>query len=140
MDLMNFMYPLAGGILVGLAATFMLYFNGRITGVSGIVGMGLTKISRANDWRYLFIAGLILGSVLLNYINPGFFEYNNYLPFGYGKAVAAGLLVGYGTRLGSGCTSGHGVCGLSRLSKRSFAATLTFIGVAIVTNLVMKQF
>jgi len=138
MDLMRFAYPLAGGILVGLAAALMLYFNGRITGVSGIVGMSLSKITRANDWRYLFIAGLILGSVLLYFINPAYYAYQ--VPFGYGKAIIAGLFVGFGTRLGSGCTSGHGVCGLSRLSKRSFAATLTFIGVAIITNFVITRF
>lgn len=138
MDLTNFMYPLAGGVLIGLAATFMLYFNGRITGVSGLIGMSLTKITRANDWRYLFLAGLILGSVLLYFINPAFFAYE--LPFGYGKAIIAGLLVGFGTRLGRGCTSGHGVCGLPRLSKRSLVATLTFMGVAIITTFVLKQF
>ncbi|RLA63401.1 MAG: YeeE/YedE family protein [Epsilonproteobacteria bacterium] len=138
MDLMSSMPPLAGGILIGLAASIMLFFNGRITGVSGLIGMSLTKITRANDWRYLFIAGLILGSVLLNFVNPTFYDYQ--LPFGFGKAIVAGLLVGFGTRLGRGCTSGHGVCGLPRLSKRSLVVTLTFMGVAIITRFIMKQF
>lgn len=138
MDFTNFIYPTLGGVLIGLAASLMLFFNGRITGVSGVLGMSLSKITRANDWRYLFIAGLILGSVLLYFINPALYSYS--VPFGFGKAIIAGLLVGFGTRLGSGCTSGHGVCGLPRLSKRSTAATLIFIGSAMVTTFLMKLF
>ena len=138
MDLTNFAYPLVGGILIGLASVVMLYFNGRIAGISGLLGMSLDKLSSANAWRYLFLFGLVLGSIILNFINPGFYNYQ--IPVGYPTAIAAGLFVGFGTRLGKGCTSGHGVCGLSRVSFRSLVATVTFIGLGMLTVAVVKQF
>jgi hypothetical protein len=137
--------PLAsviGGALLGLAAAILLAFNGRIAGISGIFGgliNGLTEHGPAEEkrWRGLFLAGLLLGGVLLRWLDA------RYLP---GPAIdslivlaVAGLLVGFGTQLGSGCTSGHGICGLSRLSPRSLVATLTFMTVAFITTFVVRH-
>ncbi len=118
---------LAGGALIGLSATLMLLLHGRITGISGIFAGAVSpwaeKAERPTRW--VFLAGLIAGGFLLQQLMPGAFT----LPPGRSLlvVVAAGLLVGVGTRLGGGCTSGHGVCGLSRFSPRSLVATITFI-------------
>lgn len=115
----------AGGLLIGLAAAMFVLLNGRIAGISGILG-GLLKPARGDiSWRVAFIAGLVAA--------PWAYAALAALPrvqvdAGYGVLVAAGLLVGMGTRYGAGCTSGHGVCGLSRLSLRSLMATVTFMG------------
>jgi len=127
----NFIYPLIGGVIIGIATSIMLYFNGRITGISGIVSNTLKRFTTSNDWRYLFILGLISGGFIAQYLTPGFFNYS--LDSTLTETILAGLLVGYGASLGSGCTSGHGVCGLPRFSKRSLAATLTFMTIAIIT-------
>lgn len=124
---------LEGGALIGLSATLMLAFNGRVTGISGIVG-GLVVPSPGDvSWRALFVAGLFIGGLVARFALPG--------AFGAGAAplalvAIAGLFVGFGTRVGNGCTSGHGVCGISRLSPRSIAATLTFITTGALTALV----
>ncbi len=136
-DLLLLLHPdwvraLAGGALIGLSASLLLGFNGRILGVSGIVG-GVVHPTRGDvAWRALFVGGLLLGGVVALVALPGAFTAASVGP---GTAIMAGLLVGVGTRLGSGCTSGHGVCGLSRLSTRSLAATLTFIGAGALTVL-----
>ena len=124
---------LQGGALIGLSASLMLAFNGRVTGISGIVG-GLL-IPKAGDvsWRALFVVGLLLGGVLAMGVSPASFSRGVAAP---GVVALAGLLVGFGTRVGNGCTSGHGVCGISRLSPRSLAATITFISAGAVTVLV----
>jgi uncharacterized membrane protein YedE/YeeE len=122
---------LAGGLLIGLAAAMFVLLNGRIAGISGILG-GLLKPVRGDaGWRVAFVAGLI-GA-------PWAYAAFSALPrvqvdAGYGVLAAAGLLVGFGSRYGAGCTSGHGVCGLSRLSPRSLAATAAFMaaGFAVV--------
>lgn len=117
-------YPaLSGGLLIGLAAAVLWLCKGRIAGISGIVG-GLLSAGGDRMWRLAFVAGLLLA--------PAFWEAFTPLPAvtvttGPWLLIAAGLLVGYGSRLGSGCTSGHGVCGLSRLSLRSLVATLCFM-------------
>jgi uncharacterized membrane protein YedE/YeeE len=130
----NILAPLLGGVIIGLAATIMLAFNGKITGISGILG-GLFNLSlKDNSWRLLFVLGLIFGGVIMQFTSPDYFQYE--LKFSYIEAIVAGLLVGVGTRIGSGCTSGHGVCGLARFSTRSLVATCTFMGVAIVTVLI----
>lgn len=133
---------LVGGALIGLSAAVLLGLNGRIAGISGIFGGlldGLATRAPADEqrWRALFVLGLVGGGVVLRLLDP------RYLP---GPAidspvllVLAGLLVGFGTRLGSGCTSGHGICGLSRLSTRSLAATLTFMAVAFLTTFVVRH-
>ena len=128
---------LAGGLLIGLAAALLLAFNGRIAGISGILG-GLLAHPRSGEfaWRAAFVLGLILA--------PALYQVFAALPAsrvdtGGAGLVAAGLLVGYGARLGSGCTSGHGVCGLSRLSPRSLAATLTFMAAGFATVFVARH-
>ena len=124
--------PLTGGILIGIAASMILLFSGEIAGVSGIFGGMLFQQGKERAWRLSFIAGLIAGGVLLYIINAEFFE--NSSGRGLLAVTIAGLLVGIGTRVGGGCTSGHGVCGIGRLSLRSIVATVTFVlaGMAIV--------
>ncbi len=123
---------LLGGALIGVSASLMLAFNGRVTGISGIVG-GLVHPTPGDlTWRALFVAGLLLGGLVAMIALPGAF---GGVSGGVVTAAFAGLLVGVGTRLGNGCTSGHGVCGLSRLSPRSLAATITFITTGAVTVL-----
>jgi uncharacterized protein len=120
-----------GGGLIGLSAVLLMLMTGRIAGISGIFA-GLLQ-SRSNDrgWRIAFIAGLILVPVVAGLIGYGMAPPK--LPANWAVIVAAGLLVGFGTRLGGGCTSGHGICGISRLSARSLVATLVFMATAIVT-------
>lgn len=128
----NFELPLLGGILIGVSSSIILLFLGRITGISGILASSVFDFSKGiESWKIFFIAGLIAGGVVLKITSPEFFDYE--IPGSSLLVVVAGLLVGFGTRLGSGCTSGHGVCGLPRLSLRSLVATLTFMGVGILT-------
>lgn len=127
-----------GGILIGIAATVMLLFNGRITGNSGIIG-GLWTIRKDKQhWRMFYAAGLIIGAGIYGSLHPGPVPLVINAPVP--ALIIAGFLVGYGTRLGSGCTAGHGVCGIARLSKRSIAATLIFMSTAVVTVWIVKQF
>ncbi len=129
---------LAGGALIGLAAAALLLINGRIAGISGIVG-GLVPPARGEiAWRLLFVAGLIAGGLLASRLAPEAFE--TALQRSPAVLVLAGILVGFGTRLGSGCTSGHGICGLGRLSTRSLAATLTFVATGAATASVIGRF
>lgn len=122
----QFVLPLLGGVLIGLAATLLLWLNGRVMGVSGIWS-GLLRWSDGPLWRLAFVAGLVAAPLLLAALgSPGIVEPQVPRLF----IVIAGLLVGVGTSLGSGCTSGHGICGISRLSPRSIAATVTFMVVA----------
>ena len=126
-----------GGLLIGLAAAGLLLLNGRIAGISGILG-GLLDLPRGDiSWRGAFIAGLIAGGLVLLWFYPQAFV----LPPDYSLTTyaIAGLLVGYGTRLGSGCTSGHGVCGIGRLSPRSLAAVMTFVASAMFTVFVVRH-
>jgi hypothetical protein len=122
---------LIGGLLIGLATTLMLLLNGRIAGISGIVGGLLTRKGSEVGWRAMFVAGLLLGAFVYMLATSGALpvRIEASLPI----VVVAGLLVGFGTRLGSGCTSGHGVSGLARFSKRSIVATSVFTGAGIVT-------
>jgi len=116
---------LFGGILIGLSASAMLLLDGKIAGISGILGGVLKPVKGDTLWRICFLAGLFAGGLLLRILLPGAFAFGLIRPFPI--LIIAGLLVGFGTRLGSGCTSGHGVCGVSRLSPRSLIATGTFI-------------
>ncbi|WP_395057086.1 YeeE/YedE family protein [Polaromonas sp.] len=127
---------LAGGLLLGLAAALFILVNGRILGISGIIG-GLLR-PRKNDvgWRLSFVLGMLVAP-LLYLLVAGPVEAR--INASWGMVVIAGLLVGIGTRYGSGCTSGHGVCGLSRLSPRSLAATLAFMGAGFVTVFVLRH-
>ena len=127
---------LAGGALIGLAAVLLVLFNGRIAGISGIVAALLPPRLRGGAWRLAFVLGLLAAPWLYQWFAP--------LPAAGSPAaspllVLAGLLVGCGTRLGSGCTSGHGVCGLSRLSLRSLAATQVFMATGFATVFVVRH-
>ncbi len=127
---------LLGGLMIGLACALLWLFNGRIAGVIGITAGTFTSSNQERNWRLAFILGLVLSSWLWLLVAP--------LPVvevssNYGLLAAAGLLVGIGARLGSGCTSGHGVCGLARLSVRSLVATLTFMGVAVITVFIVRH-
>ena len=118
-----------GGLLIGLAVALMLLLNGRVAGISGILGGLLTLRAGDTVWRAAFVAGLVLGA--LAYVSTADVPVGVVAPLPV--VLAGGLLVGFGTRLGSGCTSGHGLCGMARLSRRSVAATATFFGVAMLT-------
>lgn len=120
-----------GGVLIGVAVTIMLLFNGRVTGISGIVAASLSKPTRDGAWRLLFLAGMLFGGAVVHFMRPDLFS--NVTGRGYGSILVAGFLVGYGTVMGSGCTSGHGICGVSRLSLRSLLATLTFLLAGFIT-------
>lgn len=133
----NFIWPLIGGILIGLSSTTMLAGIGRITGISGIFSGLLRAPKKENLWQLTFILGLLAGGVLMILMRPELFNYAGGL--NKTQAIIAGLLVGFGTRLGSGCTSGHGVCGLPRLSERSLVATLVFIGFGVLTVFIRKM-
>jgi uncharacterized membrane protein YedE/YeeE len=122
---------LIGGLLIGLAAALLLLLNGRIGGISGIVGGLVTPKGSDVGWRAAFVAGLLLGAFAHVLTTGGAIPVT--MQASLPVLVVAGLLVGFGTRLGSGCTSGHGVCGIARLSRRSIVATSVFFGVAILT-------
>ncbi len=126
----NVVGGIIGGGLIGLASLMLLALNGRIAGVSGIVGGILTGSAGDRWWRAAFVVGLIAGAEVYALARGGLPLHMQAQGLGL---IAAGLLVGIGTRIGSGCTSGHGVCGLARLSSRSLVATLTFIIVAVIT-------
>jgi uncharacterized membrane protein YedE/YeeE len=128
---------LIGGILIGLAASMMLLFNGKIAGISGIVAGLLHPAGDETLWRVLFVTGLVTGGLVLRLVHPAAYAFT--IPRTTAALVAAGLLVGFGTRLGNGCTSGHGVCGISRLSARSIAATVVFIATGAATVFVVNH-
>lgn len=122
---------LIGGLLIGLATALMMLFNGQIAGISGIVGSLLARKPTEAGWRAVFLAGLLLGAFIYMLATGEAFPVRVEAPLPV--MVVAGLLVGFGTRLGAGCTSGHGVSGIARFSKRSIIATLVFMGSAIIT-------
>ncbi|UTH75813.1 YeeE/YedE family protein [Chromobacterium sp. IIBBL 290-4] len=127
---------LAGGALIGLSAAGLILLNGRVAGISGIVG-SLLRPGGDRGWRLAFVAGLLLSPWLYRlWAAPPEITINGQ-PW---LLVAAGLLVGFGSRLGSGCTSGHGVCGLARLSPRSLAATLTFMAAGFAAVWLTRHF
>ncbi len=128
---------LAGGVLIGAAASILLWLNGRIAGISGIVGGLLAPVRDDTGWRALFVLGLILGAVL--YRTMGGPLQTIEIETSPILLIAGGLLVGFGTRMGGGCTSGHGVCGLARLSPRSLVATVVFMLSAGVTVAVVRH-
>jgi len=126
----------AGGILIGVAAAMLVLLNGRIAGISGIVGGLLTPRRADIGWRLAFVVGLFAAPLLMLLFGQAVAPR---IDAGFGMLVAAGLLVGIGTSYGSGCTSGHGVCGLSRLSPRSLAATAAFMLAGIATVFVVRH-
>ena len=132
-------YAIIGGGIIGIAVSIMLVFNGRVTGISGIVAGIMSPLRSDISWRVLFVAGLISGGLILNFVYPEAFvlRTNNMTLIDY---ALAGLLVGFGTVLGNGCTSGHGVCGISRFSMRSVIATGVFIAFGVVGVMLFKFF
>ncbi len=127
----------SGGTLIGLSVAIMILFKGRIAGISGVSGGMLTASRDDLVWRLIFLLGLIGGAVLMDQWMPV-----NGIPrvdHSFWLLIAGGFLVGFGTRLGNGCTSGHGVCGIARLSSRSVIATLTFMGSAALTVYIMRH-
>lgn len=137
METMSIVQPLLGGILIGLASIVILKAHGRVAGVSGIVGRLLRPAPGDVAWRAAFGIGLLLAGVVASWLAPQSLAIEG-TP-GVLGVIASGLLVGFGTRLGNGCTSGHGVCGVSRLSRRSLAATLTFMFAGAVTVYVVRH-
>lgn len=127
---------LAGGALIGLAATLFILLNGRIAGISGVVGGLLHPLKGDVLWRVTFITGLVIAPVLFQ---AAFEQPDIEINASTLTLIAAGLLVGVGTRYGSGCTSGHGVCGLSRRSPRSLVATATFMASGFLTVFVIRH-
>lgn len=137
MDNFSPVSALVGGSLIGLSAAILLYSNGRIAGVSGILFGVLSPTWNDTPWRLAFVAGLIGGAGLFGVIAGDVVTIS--LTSSWPLLVAGGLLVGAGTQTGQGCTSGHGVCGIGRLSRRSIVATVTFIAAAALTVFVVRH-
>ncbi|PMB03998.1 YeeE/YedE family protein [Fischerella thermalis CCMEE 5198] len=132
----NWFTALVGGILIGISATLLLAFNGRIAGISGIINGAIT-FNKDEIWRWMFILGMLLGGVLYEYgLGSQPTPKSTFAPV---AMIIGGFLVGFGTRMGSGCTSGHGVCGLGRLSLRSLVAVLTFLTTAMITVFIVRH-
>ena len=127
---------LIGGTLIGVAISLLLLFNGKVLGVSGIISELITKPIDKNYWRLFFVIGLLVAPFIYSFYKPmplSTMTTNNVM------VIVGGLLVGLGSRLGSGCTSGHGVCGIARLSIRSMIATITFISFGVLTVFLIQH-
>lgn len=130
------MEAIIGGVIIGISVSIMLLAKGRVTGISGIIGGILNPQTMDKSWRLLFIGGLLVGGIILRFVYPiSFNMISSAKSYDY---VIAGLLVGFGTLLGNGCTSGHGVCGISRFSIRSLVSTVTFISFGILSVYLFK--
>ncbi|WP_413586937.1 YeeE/YedE family protein [Bdellovibrio sp. HCB274] len=130
----NIMMALAGGATIGIATSLLLVLNGRVTGVSNILNGLLDRTPYESEWKWFFVLGMFFAGLILNQFRPEFFEVN--INRSSIMILIAGLLVGFGTLMGSGCTSGHGICGIARLSPRSIVATICFI----VAGMLMANF
>jgi uncharacterized protein len=128
---------LIGGALIGLSAMLLMLLHGRIAGISGILAGCLATAGGDKGWRLAFIAGLVIAPLVAAAVGLPFIQ--PVLPSSWRVVIVAGLLVGFGSRLGGGCTSGHGVCGIARLSPRSIVATGVFMGVAMVVVFVSRH-
>jgi uncharacterized protein len=135
-DVENITPPLIGGLLIGLSASLMMLLYGRITGISSMIQNIITRQTGAGYNSSVFLLGMILGSLILSLSHDINIQPKASNPL---LIILSGLLVGYGTSLGSGCTSGHGICGLSRFSLRSLVATLTFMGSGIMTVYLVRH-
>ena len=133
----NYTSVLLGGAAIGLSSVLLFVFNGRIAGICGMAFSLMATSLQRNIWRILFLGSMIVGSLLFHYLSG--FEYPPAPDTSLPLLIFGGLLVGYGTSLGNGCTSGHGIAGIARLSPRSIVATLTFMGAAIITLYVVKH-
>ena len=130
---------LSGGIMLGVASAFFILVNGRVLGISGILGGLLPPKLGDAGWRIAFLLGMLAAPLVYRLLAPADFVQAPRIDAGFATIVGAGLLVGLGTRYGSGCTSGHGVCGLSRLSPRSLVATLAFMGAGFAVVFVVRH-
>lgn len=126
-----------GGVIIGISVSLMLLFNGRVTGISGIVNGVISPVKGDTQWRIFFVAGLFLGGLVMGQLNSKVFE--NTINSDLWTTIAAGVIVGFSTILGSGCTSGHGVCGISRLSPRSLVATMVFIAAGVLAVVLFRK-
>ena len=127
-----------GGAMIGLAASMLLLFQGRVAGISGIVGGLLQRPGKDTQWQAIFVAGLLAGGMILMFMAPTTIVAPSTRTLG--SVAIAGLFVGVGVRMSRGCTSGHGVCGLSRLSKRSLVATMSFMATGFATATIIQLF
>lgn len=128
---------LLGGVIIGLASGLMLLFNGRIAGISSILGGAVVPRNGEWLWRALFLIGLVIGGMAAGGFNLGVISFD--LERSMPALIVAGLLVGFGTRMGGGCTSGHGVCGMGRISPRSIVATATFFLTGVITVYILNH-
>lgn len=133
----SFILALIGGGLVGLASSLLLYSHGKVAGISGILGGFLVGSSEDKSWRLSFLIGLIMAGMIYVFIDSSAFI-NTQIQAPW-ITILAGLLVGFGTQLGNGCTSGHGICGLARGSKRSFTATMTFMLTGMIAAFIIQH-
>ncbi|MCM2354432.1 MAG: YeeE/YedE family protein [Pseudobdellovibrio sp.] len=135
----QWIFALIGGVLIGLAVSLMLVLNGRVTGISGIIYGLLKPVKSDLAWRIYFILGLLAGGLVYQFTSNSALSEAHVTSLNWSIPLA-GLLVGFGTVLGSGCTSGHGVCGISRLSVRSLIATITFILAGVITVSIIRHY
>jgi uncharacterized protein len=133
----NISASLFGGILIGLSATLLLLFNGRIAGICGIAYGLFNQVQGDKIWRWLFLVSLVLGTFLYHWISDA--PIPKITTVSLPLLLSGAFLVGFGTQIGSGCTSGHGVCGLARFSMRSLASTLLFVIFGMISMIVFKQ-
>ncbi len=141
MTMESVLSPLAGGAIIGLAVSLMLLLNGRVTGISGIIGATLKPGNIDWKWRVFFVLGLISGGAVVRWTDAssGVNSFVDLSDVGIVPTAIAGVIVGFGTLMGSGCTSGHGVCGISRMSPRSLVATVAFMAAGILTVTLLKS-
>ena len=133
----NWLPALLGGIFIGVSSTIFLAWNGRVAGISGITFGLLRPLGDGAAWRWFFIGGLLLGGIIYRFgLGLPLTQSTEFVPV---AAIIGGLLVGVGTSMGNGCTSGHGVCGLGRLSTRSLAAVFTFLATGIITVFIINH-
>jgi len=132
-----YLQALAGGLVMGIAATLLFIANGRILGISGVLGGALKLRTREARWRWAFLAGMLAAGATMMFVAPQAFA--NTVERSAAACLFSGILVGVGTQLGSGCTSGHGICGIGRLSKRSIFATLVFMASGAASVIVVRQ-
>ena len=130
---------LLGGVLLGIAAAALFLNSGRILGITGILEGVLAPRHADSPWRFAFLLGLLAAPLAAKFVLPAEFIHTPRVDANWAMVVVAGVLVGYGTRWGAGCTSGHGICGLSRLSLRSLVATLSFMGTGFATVFVIRH-
>lgn len=130
---------LLGGVLLGIAAAFLFLNSGHILGITGILEGILAPKQADSPWRFAFLLGLLASPLAAKFFLPADLMHMPRVDANWAMVIVAGVLVGYGTRWGAGCTSGHGICGLSRLSVRSLVATLSFMGTGFVTVFVIRH-